>query len=195
MGDQSTGRDTEEVVSVSAQPSACGPSRTSELLNAAMLMLARQPRALFIGQCVAYDGVSMYHDLAGVPAEQRVEFPVAEELQMGYGIGLAMMGYLPILQYPRMDFLLRAADQLVNHLDKIEEMSRGQWNPKVIIRTRVGAKSPLNAGPQHTQDHTFAFLSMLTNVDVARITEPEHILPAYTAAIESKRSSLVVEVL
>ena len=156
-------------------------------------MLARQPRALFIGQGVAYDGVSMFHDLDGVPMEQRLEFPVAEELQLGYGTGLAMMGYLPILVYPRMDFLLRAMDQLVNHLDKIEEMSRGQWNPKVIIRTRVGAKRPLNAGPQHTQDHTFAFLPMLTNVDVCRLTEADHILPNYTFAIESRRSSLIVE--
>ncbi len=148
--------------------------------------------ALFIGQGVAYDGVSMYADLEGVPAEQRIEFPVAEELNIGFATGLAMMGYLPVVVLPRMDFLLRAMDQLVNHLDKIPVMSRGQWQPKVIIRTRVGSRTPLDAGPQHTQRHTEALRLMLTNVSVFEIESADDI-SIYWAVIELPRSSIVVE--
>lgn len=158
-----------------------------------MLMLARQPGALFIGQGVAADGVATFDSLVGVPMEQRIELPVVEELQMGMGIGLSLQGYLPILIYPRIDFILRAMDSLVNHLDKLEEMSAGQFRPKVIIRTRVGSKTPLNAGPQHTNDFSLAFMTMLTNVAVWPITAAKDILPVYTAAIESRRSSLIVE--
>lgn len=161
-------------------------------LNDAMRLLASKG-ALFIGQGVAYDGVSMYHDLDGVPAEQRLEFPVAEELQLGFCTGLAMQGHLPVSIFPRIDFLLRAADQLVNHLDKLERMSRGQWNPKVIIRTRVGPKEPLNAGPQHTANYCAAFRKMLTSVEVCEIRSPEGIIPTYQYALNWPRSVMVVE--
>lgn len=163
-------------------------------LNLAMRMLA-DAGAFFIGQGVAADGVATFDSLEGVPMGQRLELPVAEELQLGMGIGLALHGCLPVLVYPRIDFLLRAADQLVNHLDKLEVMSRGQWKPKVIIRTRVGSRTPLDAGPQHSQDHSEAFRLMLTSVAVRKITSPADILPTYTAALASPRSSLVIEAL
>lgn len=149
--------------------------------------------AMFVGQGVEYDGVATYDDLEGVPKSQRTEFPVAEELQLGYCTGLAMQGVLPVSIFPRMDFLMRAMDQLVNHLDKIPDMSRGQWRPKVIIRTRVGTRQPLDAGPQHTNDHTVALRLMLRNVKVWTIQDPREILPTYLDALESKNSVVVVE--
>lgn len=161
--------------------------------NAAMRMLAQRPGAVFIGQGVAADGIATFADFAGVPLSQRVEFPVAEELNVGAAIGLALTGYLPIVCIPRIDFLLRAMDQLVNHLDKLEQMSCGQFKPKVIIRARVGAKTPLNAGPQHTQDHTAALKLLLTSVHVVKIEEIAGIMPAYEAALARQGSTLVIE--
>jgi pyruvate/2-oxoglutarate/acetoin dehydrogenase E1 component len=75
--------------------------------------------------------------------------PVAEELQMGMSIGLSLEGYLPISCYPRMDFLPRAMDQIVNHLDLLEDLSKGLFMPKVIIRTSIGLES---AGLQHNKN-------------------------------------------
>ena len=43
-------------------------------------------------------------------------------------------------------------------------MSLGKLNAKVIIRTSIGAKKPLDGGPQHTQDHTSAIKKMLKSV-------------------------------
>lgn len=160
-----------------------------------MLALASHRQTLFIGQNVVYSGNVMYSHLEGVPMEQRIELPVAEELQLGMTTGLAIQGFLPISIYPRFDFLMRAMDQLVNHIDKIETMSCGQFKPKVIIRTRVGSKTPLDAGPQHTQDHSEALRLMLTNVVVEKIVEPGDILPVYEAALKRTKSTLVVEAL
>ena len=168
------------------------PSK-GELLNEAMKLLASQPNAIFIGQGVASDGIATFADFDGIPMEQRIEFPIAEELNVGYATGLAMMGYLPIVCIPRMDFLLRAADQIINHLEKIEEMSRGQWSPKIIIRTRVGSRRPLDPGPQHSQDHSAAFRRMLTNVNVWDIRDVDNIVPTYAHALHSKRSVIFVE--
>lgn len=178
----------------SPQPSALPKLNDgSALLNQAMLMLAAQPGAIFIGQGVACDGVATFDSLAGVPMEQRIETPVVEELQVGMGIGMSLMGYLPILIYPRCDFLLRAMDQIVNHLDKLDYMSAGQFRPKVIIRARVGKRTPLDAGPQHSQDHTDAFRSMLRHVCVFRIPFACDIMDVYKKVVEYDRPSIVVE--
>lgn len=172
---------------------------TDRLLNEAMLMLASRPSTVFIGQNVLYDGASIYKSLAGVPTAQRIEWPVAEELNVGAAIGLSLMGFLPVVQIPRMDFLLRAADQIVLHLDKMEAMTAGQFRPAVILRTKVGSKVPLDAGLQHTNDLTAGFQAMLRNVYVVKITQPEQILPVYRAAeraaTDEQRSTLVVEAL
>ena len=165
---------------------------TGQLLNLAMRSLAQNKDTLFVGQSVAYPGWA-YDSLDGVPMSQRVEFPVAEELQLGYCTGLSLKGYLPVCIFPRMDFMLRALDQLVNHLDKLEAMSRGQFNPKVIIRTRVGPREPLDAGPQHTQDHSEAFREMLERVEVVNLRKEANILETYRFAEYTDRSVIVVE--
>ena len=112
---------------------------------------------------------------------------------MGMSIGLALQGFLPISIYPRMDFLLLAMNQLVNHLDKLPMMSNGQYAPKVIIRTKVGSRYPLDAGPQHTQDHVEGLRAMLHSVRVVEITVPAAILPKYTEAVRRPESTLIVE--
>ena len=89
-----------------------------------------------------------------------------------------------------MDFMLLCMNQLVNHLDKLPLWG---WRPRIILRTRVGSRQPLNAGPQHTQDHTNAFRKMLTSVEVVRVEVPKDVLPAYRRALAAKRSTLVIE--
>lgn len=160
----------------------------------AMDMLGEDPRVIFIGQNVVYSGATTVHEtLKGIPAEKKMELPVMEDLQMGISIGLALEGYIPVSIYPRMDFLMLAMNQLVNHLDKIEEMSCGRFNPKVIIRTCVGSKAPLNPGPQHCQDHTSGVDFLLQTVEVVRLTREERILPAYQRALVTDHSTILVE--
>lgn len=161
-----------------------------------MEFLAEDPRTIFIGQSIKYSGNSIYNTLKTVDNDRKIETPVFEETQMGMSIGLAMNGFVPVTCYPRFDFLLCAVNQLVNHLDKMEEMTRGVYKPRVIIRTSVGAKQPLNGGVQHTKDHTEAFKSMLENVDVVVLTNKEDILPAYQKALhrEDGKSTLMIEI-
>ena len=160
----------------------------------AMGLLAADPRTLFVGQNVVYAGaVDIAETLKGVPLERRIEFPIAEDLQMGVCIGLALAGWLPVCIYPRVDFLVLALNQLVNHLDKFPEMSAGRYKPKVIIRAGIGTNNPLDPGPQHRQDYTEALRLMLTNVDVVRLEEIGQIGAAYEAAYNSPRSTVLLE--
>jgi pyruvate/2-oxoglutarate/acetoin dehydrogenase E1 component len=156
-----------------------------------MSILSWHPKTVFVGQAVKYRGQAAYQTFQGVPPERRLELPVCEDFQMGFCIGLALEGYVPVCFYPRWDFLLLAANQLVNHLDKIPLMTK--FRPKVIIRTAVGRSQPLNPGPQHTQNHTHAFRQMLHTVDVHELFNTNYIVPTYEKALKSDRSSIIVE--
>ncbi len=168
-------------------------SRYKDELVKAMNMLAEDEKVLFLGQSVAYPGHIMYTTIEQIPLCKRIELPVMEEVQLGICTGLALEGWLPVSIYPRLDFLLRAMDQLVNHLDKIAEMSGGQFNPKVIIRSMVGSNNPLQSGPQHTMDHTNALKLLVTNIDIYRLETWDQIMPAYQAAYAATRSSILIE--
>lgn len=156
-----------------------------------MGMLAKHPKTIFVGQAVRYDGQRLHATLKYVPMEKRIEMPVCEDFQVGFCTGLALEGYIPISIFPRWDFLLIAANQLVNHLDKIPLM--GGFRPKMILRTAVGSNKPLDPGHQHTQNHSTPFEMMLKTVDVLRCYAPQMVIPTYHEALVSDKSAIVVE--
>lgn len=161
-----------------------------DALTEAMSLVARNEKALFIGQGVRWPNNAMFKTLSGVPEDQRIEFPVAEDFQMGYSLGMALQGYLPVSIYPRWDFLLLAANQLVSHVDKLPFTS---FAGRVIVRVGVGAKHPRDSGRQHTNDYTAAFRLMLRTCEVIELNCARDVLPGYEKALQSPRSCVVVE--
>ena len=153
------------------------------------------PETVFIGQAVSEPGTAMSNTLKDVNPDKLIETPVFEEMQMGISIGLALNGYLPISIFPRWNFLLLAANQLVNHLDKISNFSENKYSPKVIIRTAIGSIRPLDPQSQHTGDFTEGFKKILSNVQIVKITEPDQIFPTYEKALNRKDnlSTIIVE--
>ena len=160
-----------------------------------MNFLSEDPRTLFLGQSVKFSGNAIFNTLEQIEDNKKIELPVFEDVQMGMSIGLAINGYIPISCYPRFDFLILACNQLVNHLDKIEYMSKNKMKPRVIIRTSIGPKKPLDGGPQHTADYTEVFKEMLTKVNVVSLVEPQDIFPAFEEALfgEDHYSTLLIE--
>ena len=169
-------------------------SYRSELIRS-MKYLSKNKRVVFLGQSVNYSGNAIYNTLKDISTKKKIELPVFEDTQMGISTGLALSGFVPVTCYPRFDFLILSLNQLVNHLDKIKEMSSGKLNAKVIIRTSIGAKKPLDGGPQHTQDHTEALKKMLQNVEVIKLKHTKQIFKAYKKALDRKdnKSTLIVE--
>lgn len=159
----------------------------------AMAWLGKQKRTVFMGQAVSYPGTAMYGTLRDVPLNRRLELPVFENTQMGMAIGMSLAGDVPIALYPRWNFLLCAADQLVLHLDKIPTYSRGGYHPKVIIRTAVGTDDPLDPGPQHLGDYSDAFRQMLRTVRVVELNRAEDIMPEYERAFYRSTPTILVE--
>mgnify|MGYP003632760069 FL=1 len=158
---------------------------TEEIVKA-MSMLADNPKTIFIGQAVEYEGTGLYDSLSHLPKNKRMELPVAEYLQSGLANGMAIEGLIPVSTYPRWNFLLMGTDQIINHLDKFKSMSNGKLTPKVIIRVAVGSEQPVDPQCQHKGNFAEAFRNMTTNTEVIELIEPEDILPAYTKALNRK---------
>jgi pyruvate/2-oxoglutarate/acetoin dehydrogenase E1 component len=164
-------------------------------LTLAMDMLAEDKRTYFMGQAVAYPGTAMTNTVKNVPKEKLLELPVAEEMQMGMSIGMALAGHVPVSFFPRWNFLLLAVNQLSNHLDKLPVMSNGGFQPKVIVRTGIGSVRPMHPQFQHIGDYTEAFKLLCPNIDIIRLEEPEDIFPAYEKALkrDDGKSTILVE--
>jgi pyruvate/2-oxoglutarate/acetoin dehydrogenase E1 component len=162
-------------------------------LKRAMEYLATDDRTLFIGQAVAVPGTGMSNTLKDISKDKLIELPVAEEMQMGISLGMALNGTIPISIYPRWNFLLCAVNQLINHVDKLSSMSKYKAN--VIIRTSIGAQRPLHPQCQHIGDFTEAFRLMCKTVEIIRLDEPNQIFPAYEKALlrDDNRSTILVE--
>lgn len=147
-----------------------------------MTWLGQQPDTLFLGQAVGYPGTGMTNTLSDIERSKLLEMPVNEDMQMGITIGMALNGTVPISIYPRWNFLILAANQLVNHLDKIKIMSDGQFTPRIIIRTSIGSQRPLHPQHQHISDFTPGFKAMCDWVDIIRLDEPNQIFESYQYA-------------
>tara|TARA_B100000941_G_C28506512_1_gene557708 strand:+ start:534 stop:1160 length:627 start_codon:yes stop_codon:yes gene_type:complete len=160
----------------------------NELIRS-MEWLGDKDDTIFLGQAVKYSGNAMFNTTKTISDDKKIELPVFEDVQMGMSLGMALDGVVPITCYPRFDFLICATNQLVNHLDKISIISKGQFQPRIIVRTSIGSRVPLDAGEQHTQDHTLAFKNLLKRVEVVVLDESEDIFPAFRHAYERKPKS------
>lgn len=164
-------------------------------LKRSMDWLSTKNDTLFLGQAVEYPGTAITNTLKDVDKSKLLEMPVNEDMQMGISFGMALNGTVPISIYPRWNFLLLAANQLVNHVDKIKIMSSGEYTPKIIIRTSIGSQMPLHPQHQHIADFTCGFKALCDTVDIIRLDEPHQIFDAYKYAYErnDNRSTVLVE--
>lgn len=164
-------------------------------LKKSMEWLGQQNDTLFLGQAVEYPGTAMTNTLTEVDRSKLLEIPVNEDMQMGITLGMALNGSVPISIYPRWNFLLLAANQLVNHVDKIKLMSEGGYRPKIIIRTSIGSQRPLHPQHQHIADFTCGFRAICDFVDIIRLDEPDQIFEAYKFAYlrTDNRPTILVE--
>lgn len=164
-------------------------------LSRSMEFLGNQENTIFMGQSVEVAGTAMRNTLLHVDSSKLMELPVEEDFQMGLSIGMALSGMVPISIFPRWNFLLLATNQIVNHLDKLGDITQTEIPSKVIIRTGIGSEKPLYPGPQHTGDFTDAFKLMCRNINIVRLDSSDSIFEEYQKAYERSDgiSSLLVE--
>ncbi len=124
-----------------------------DALNLAMREeMQRDPDVFLMGEEVAeYDGA--YKVSRGLLAEfgagRVVDTPIAELGFSGIGVGAAMTGLRPIVEFMTWNFALLAIDQVVNSAAKLRYMSGGQLGCPIVFRGPGGAA--LQLGAQHSQ--------------------------------------------
>jgi len=152
-----------------------------EMLIHAMDELAADPLVRFVGYGVKIGGRAM-GTLKNVPNSQLIEMPVAENLMVSFAIGLSLKGLKPVVFIERFDFILNAMDAIVNHLDKIADISHGEFTPTMILRIVVGNRDkPLFTGKTHTQDFSYG-LKQFVKVPVIQLVQASEIVTQYQSA-------------
>lgn len=163
-----------------------------ELIKKSMEFMAQDDKSIFLGYNVKFGGKGA-GALINIPEYKLIEMPVAENLMASTAIGLSLEGFVPIVYFERFDFVLNAVDAIVNHLDKIKNISNAEFNPKVIIRVVVGRKNfPLFSGETHTQDFTEVFQKLL-KFPVIKLPKTEKIFSIYENAYFSNLSHMIIE--
>ena len=124
-----------------------------EAVSAAMREeMERDDRVFLLGEEVAlYNGA--FKASAGLYerfGERRViDAPISEAGFAGLGIGAAMAGLRPIIEFMTFNFAVLALDQVINNAAKIHQMSGGQLRCPIVFRGPTGSAQQLAS--QHSQ--------------------------------------------
>ena len=167
------------------------PTEYKIALTKAMSDLSKLDETIFIGQQIIYAGNPMSTTLDEVPKEKMIEVPVMEETQMGMSLGLAITGKTVISFYPRWDFLISAANQLINHVDKYELMTGKKVN--ILIRVGKGADVPLDPGHQHKANYIEQFKTMCPNIQVHDLKTWQDVELSYNSVIKEGGIHIMAE--
>ena len=124
-----------------------------EALNAALSEeMERDPDVFLMGEEVAeYDGAyKVSKGLLGTFGSPRVvDSPISESGFTGLGVGAAMAGLRPVIEFMTFNFAFLAIDQVINSAAKMHYMSEGQFQMPIVFRGPTGAALQLSA--QHSQ--------------------------------------------
>ena len=124
----------------------------AEAVNQALRQeMARDERVIILGEDVGRFGGAFHvtHGLLEEFGPERVcDTPISEAGFMGMGIGAALTGLRPIVEFQYADFIFCAMDQIVNQAAKIRLMSGGKASVPLVIRAPQGATG---RGAQHSQ--------------------------------------------
>jgi len=168
-------------------------TRYKDALTNAMSILGKKEDTVFIGQQILFPGNPMSTTLGEVPKSKMIELPVMEESQMGMSLGMAMAGKFVITFYPRWDFIICATNQLVNHVDKIGLMSKGDWKPNMIIRLGKGSDKPLDPGHQHRGNYIEEYRKLCPNIEFYDLKKWDSIEDLYEYCYENGGINVIVE--
>ena len=116
--------------------------------------MRRDPDVFVMGEEVAeYQGAYKITQglLQEFGAQRVVDTPITEHGFAGVGVGAAMTGLKPIVEFMTFNFAMQAIDQIVNSAAKTLYMSGGQMGAPIVFRGPNGAAA--RVGAQHSQDY------------------------------------------
>lgn len=118
------------------------------------------------------------------------ETPISENSFVGVAVGAAMTGSRPVVEIMFMDFILLAADQIINHAAKLHYIYDGKVNVPLVIRAPSGAGR--GYGASHSQNLESLFMSV-AGLKIVVPSTPADAKGLLIAAIRDPNPVLFVE--
>jgi len=142
----------------------------AEAINEALREeMRRDERVVLLGEDVGVLG-GIYRVTKGLleefGPERVIDTPISEEGFVGAAIGLAIMGFRPVVEIMYADFLANCMNQVVNFAAKMRYMSGGQLKVPLVIRTMMAH------GRGHGGDHSQVPIPWFLNVPGLKLVAP-----------------------
>ena len=155
--------------------------------------MARDERVFVMGEEVAeYNGAyKVTEGLLDKYGYRRViDTPISELGFAGLGVGAAMNGLKPIVEFMTFNFAVLAADQIINHATKVKYMTGGQADCPIVFRGPNASAGQLGA------THSVAYDSMYAHfpgLKVIYVSEPNDAKGLMKSAIRDENPVLFME--
>src|ERR1700734_1372582 len=168
--------------------------RYREALREAMIEeMEKDDRVFLMGEEVGhYEGAYKVSEgmLAKFGDKRVIDTPIAEGGFTGVGIGAAMVGLRPIIEFMTWNFSAVAFDQILNNAAKARQMSGGQLECPIVFRGPNASARQVGSQHSHAMEHFYATVPGLKVVAPAFPADAKGLLKA---AIRDDDPVLVME--
>jgi pyruvate dehydrogenase E1 component beta subunit len=168
--------------------------RFREALREAMIEeMERDERVFLMGEEVGYyQGAYKVSEgmLDKFGAKRVIDTPIAEGGFAGIGIGAAMVGLRPVIEFMTWNFSAVAFDQILNNAAKLRQMSGGQFDCPIVFRGPNASARQVGSQHSHAMEHFYATVPGLKVVAPAFPADAKGLLKA---AIRDDDPVLVME--
>jgi pyruvate dehydrogenase E1 component beta subunit len=132
--------------------------------------MERDDRVFLMGEEVAeYNGAYKVSQglLEKFGPKRVIDSPISETGFTGLGVGAAMYGLRPVIEYMTWSFSLVAFDQIVNNAAQVRYMSGGHFSVPIVLRGSSGGGLQVGATHSHTPENWYANVPALTVITPA----------------------------
>lgn len=164
-----------------------GELRYREALRQAMVdEMERDENVFLMGEEVGhYDGAYKVSEgmLQKFGPKRVVDTPITESGFTGIGVGAAVVGLRPIIEFMTWNFSAVAFDQILNNAAKMRQMSGGQFNCPMVLRGPNASARQVGSQHSHAMEHFYATVPGL------KVVAPAFVDDAYGLMLSAIRDN------
>jgi pyruvate dehydrogenase E1 component beta subunit len=155
--------------------------------------MERDGRVVILGEDVGVDG-GVFRITDGLfdkfGRERIIDTPLAESAGVGVAIGMAALGLKPVVEIQFMGFIYPAFNQIISHVARLRNRTRGRFTVPLVIRTPYGAGV---RALEHHSESTEAFFCHIPGLTVIVPSTPYDAKGLLIAAIRGEDPVLFLE--
>jgi pyruvate dehydrogenase E1 component beta subunit len=155
--------------------------------------MERDGRVVILGEDVGIDG-GVFRITDGLfdkfGRERVIDTPLAESAGVGVAIGMAALGLKPVVEIQFMGFIYPAFNQIVSHVARLRNRTRGRFTVPLVIRTPYGAGV---RALEHHSESTEAFFCHIPGLTVVVPSTPYDAKGLLVAALRGEDPVLFLE--